>query len=87
MLKSKFFYLNLIAVVLLGVQYAANNTMIPRSWLPYEGLLVVVLNGIAGILQGQQVTKLKARNIEVGTRNAILTEQAEEYRRQLKKPQ
>ena len=57
-LKSKFFYLNLIALLVLALQYIIQNNMF-RQYLAYEGLAVVLLNALAGMIQGQQVTKLK----------------------------
>ena len=57
-IKSKFFYLNLIALLVLALQYIIQNNMF-RQYLAYEGLAVVLLNALAGMIQGQQVTKLK----------------------------
>jgi hypothetical protein len=58
-LKSKFFWLNVIAIALLVLQYAANNSMVPASWVKYESLAVVVLNAIAGMIQANAIRKLK----------------------------
>ena len=56
--SSKFFWLNLIAIVILVIQYFINNQILV-SYVAYEGLAIVVLNAIAGILQTQQVKNLK----------------------------
>ena len=60
-MKSKFFYLNLIAILLLVIQYSINNNLAPAKFVPYETLAVIVLNAIAGMIQSQQVAKLKVR--------------------------
>ena len=56
--SSKFFWLNLIAIVILVIQYFINNQILV-SYVAYEGLAIVVLNALAGILQTQQVKNLK----------------------------
>jgi hypothetical protein len=45
MLKSKFFYLNLIAILVLVVQYFINNQILTQ-YAVYEGLIIVVLNDL-----------------------------------------
>jgi hypothetical protein len=55
---SKWFYLNLIAVVTLIVTYFINNQMFPNL-LGWFGLVIVILNAIAGMIQSQQLYKLK----------------------------
>jgi membrane protein YdbS with pleckstrin-like domain len=64
MLKSKFFWLNLIALAILIVQYFVTNQMFTQ-WLAWEGLAIVVLNAIAGMIQTQQVVELKAQNAKL----------------------
>jgi hypothetical protein len=59
-LKSKFFWLNLIAILVLVIQYFITNEMFP-AWAAYLSLAVVVLNAVAGMLQGNQVAKLKIK--------------------------
>jgi hypothetical protein len=58
--KSKFFYLNLIAVAVLVIQYVITNQLFP-AWAGYFSLAVVILNAIAGMIQGQQIANLKAK--------------------------
>ncbi|MGA2669805.1 MAG: hypothetical protein ABSF21_00050 [Dehalococcoidia bacterium] len=65
-LKAKFFYLNLIALVILAVQYFISNQMFTQ-YLAWEGLIVVLLNAIAGMIQGNQVAKLK-KNLVQGSK-------------------
>ncbi len=60
-LKSKFFWLNVIAILLAIIQYFTDNKMF-TSWAPWEGLAVVILNMIAGMIQGNTVKKLKKEN-------------------------
>jgi len=65
LLKSKFFWLNIIALVILTVQYTMKFSMLPDSWLPLEGLVLVLLNAIAGMLQSQQLSKAKAEIVQL----------------------
>ncbi len=58
-MKSKFFWLNVIVIIILVLQYTINNQLAPASWVPYETMFVVVLNAIAGMIISQQVTALK----------------------------
>lgn len=60
MLKSKWFWLNVIAIVLAVIQYFIDNQMFV-DWLPLEGLVIVILNMVAGMIQSQQVAQLKAK--------------------------
>ncbi len=60
MFKSKFFWLNVIALLILVIQYFINNNAFPE-YVGWEGLALVVLNAIAGMIQSQQVAKLKAQ--------------------------
>jgi hypothetical protein len=56
--KSKFFWLNLIALVLLVINYFIENGMFP-NFLTWWGLAVVILNAIAGMIQNTQLMKAK----------------------------
>jgi len=56
--KSKWFWLNVIAVVLAVIQYFISNEMFVNL-LPWFGLVVVILNMIVGMLQSVQLQKLK----------------------------
>lgn len=58
LLKSKFFWLNIIAIVVLIIQYFIDNEML-AEYVKWEALAVVVLNAIAGMIQSQQTTTLK----------------------------
>ena len=58
--KSKAIWLNLIAIILLVLQYSISN--FSKGWVVYEGLAVIVLNAIAGMIQNSTVTKLKKEN-------------------------
>lgn len=58
--KSKAFWLNVFAIILLVLQYSISN--FSKDWVVYEGLAVVVLNAIAGMIQSNTVTKLKKEN-------------------------
>jgi len=58
--KSKAFWLNVFAIILLVLQYSISN--FSKDWVVYEGLAVVVLNAIAGMIQSSTVTKLKKEN-------------------------
>lgn len=60
-LKSKIFWLNLIALVILVLQYAIDNNLVPAEWVPIEALIVVVLNAIANMITSNQVTGLRAK--------------------------
>ncbi len=60
MLKSRFFWLNLISLVVLIVTYFLQNNMFSQYVL-WEGLIIAVLNAIAGMLKDQEVTKLKSQ--------------------------
>ena len=60
MLKSKFFWLNLIAIAVLIIQQLINNNLLPQYGV-YEGIAIAVLNAVAGMIQGQQVTMMKAK--------------------------
>ena len=58
-LRSKFFWLNLIAVLVLIIQQIIDNNLLPQYGV-YEAIAISVLNAIAGMIQGQQVAGLKA---------------------------
>jgi len=58
-LKSKFFWLNVIAIVIATIQYFIDNQMFVE-WIKWEALIVVILNMIAGMIQATTVSKLKA---------------------------
>jgi len=55
---TKWFWLNMIAVIVAVIQYFINNDMF-TAWLPWEGLALVILNMIAGMIQSGQVARLK----------------------------
>jgi len=57
--KSKFFWLNLIAIVLAAIQYFVNQEMFV-DLAPWFGLAVIILNMGAGMIQGNSLTKTKA---------------------------
>ena len=59
-LKSKALRLNVIAIVVMVIQYLINNQVYP-AYLGLEGLAVIVLDAIANILQSQTVKTLKAK--------------------------
>jgi hypothetical protein len=59
-LTSAWFWLNLIAIALAVLQYFLDNQMF-TDWIKWEGLGIVVLNMLAGMIQGQTVTKLKSQ--------------------------
>jgi len=52
--------------VILAVQYFISNQMFTQ-YLAWEGLIVVLLNAIAGMIQGNQVAKLK-KNLVQGSK-------------------
>jgi hypothetical protein len=58
--KSGALWLNVIAIILIVLQYTIAN--FNPAWVVYEGLAVVVLNAIAGMIQSNTVTKLKKEN-------------------------
>lgn len=58
--KSKWFWLNLIAIIMLIIQFVIDNQMIAK-YAQWEALAIVVLNAISGMIQANQVVKLKAR--------------------------
>ena len=64
-MKSKFFWLNVIAIIILIVQYFIQNQTFPQ-WVAFEGLAIVVLNAIAGMIQGQQIATMKAKAAKLG---------------------
>ena len=57
--KSKFFWLNLIAIALAIIQYFVNNEMFV-DLIPWFGLAVVILNMVAGMIQGNALMKTKS---------------------------
>jgi hypothetical protein len=59
--QQKALWLNVIAVIVLILQYLLNLPTNPATWVVWEGLAVIVLNAIAGMIQGQQVYTLKAK--------------------------
>ena len=61
--KSKWLLLNIIAVALAIIGYFFSNNMF-TSALPWFGLAVVILNMIAGMIQGNTVSGLKKTVIE-----------------------
>ena len=66
--KSGALWLNLIAILLLVLQYTMTN--FNQAWVVYEGLAVVVLNAIAGMIQSQTLIKTKAKLAEAVKRLA-----------------
>lgn len=60
MFKSKFLWLNLIALVVLVITYLIDNDLFPQ-FTTWFGLALVVLNAIAGMLQTQTISKLKSK--------------------------
>ncbi|MDD5510617.1 MAG: hypothetical protein PHI12_07405 [Dehalococcoidales bacterium] len=63
-LKTKWFWLNLIAIIILVIQYFVSNEMFPQ-YVAWEGLVLVVLNAIAGMIQSGQNTALKKQNAKL----------------------
>jgi uncharacterized membrane protein YjfL (UPF0719 family) len=59
-LKSKFFWLNLIAIIIMIIQYLIDNNSLP-DYAKWEVLGIVILNAIAGMIQSAEVAKLKAK--------------------------
>ena len=57
-LKSKFFWLNLIAILALIIQQLINNNLLPQYGV-YEGIAIAVLNAIAGMIQGNNLMQTK----------------------------
>ena len=77
-LTSKFFWLNLIGVLIQIGQYIMGQNL----WPEYSNLLTVILtclqivsNAIAGTVQSQQVAKLKAVNTALKEYNTSLHKQ------------
>ena len=66
-LKSKAFWLNIIAITLAVIGYFADKGMFP-NWAPWFGLLVVVLNMVSGMIQSNTVTKLRKENTQYKNR-------------------
>lgn len=56
--QSKWFYLNLIAIAILVLQYFVANSMFESMaiWWP---LIISILNAIAGMIQSGQTASLK----------------------------
>jgi len=61
-LKSKALWLNVIAIIIMVIQYLENWPKNPADWVIWEGLAVVVLNAIAGMVQSQTNATLKLEN-------------------------
>ena len=59
MWKNKFFWLNLIAIVLAAIQYFVDKGMF-ENLIPWFGLAVIILNMVAGMIQGNSLMKTKA---------------------------
>lgn len=55
-------------VALLAWQYIISHNMIPASWGNYGGLLIVIVNAIINMLQGQNVAALKTKVSELTAR-------------------
>lgn len=60
-LKSKWFWLDLIALIVAAVQYLGQWPGNTAVWLFWEGLVLVILNMIAGMIQSAQVATLRAK--------------------------
>jgi len=69
-LKSAWFWLDVIAVALAILQYFIANKMFTQ-WIAWEGLGVVVLNMIAGMIQGNTVTSLKKENMTLKKQSGL----------------
>ena len=59
MWKNKFFWLNIIAIVLAAIQYFVDKGMF-ENLIPWFGLAVIILNMVAGMIQGNSLMKTKA---------------------------
>jgi hypothetical protein len=60
-LKSRFFWLNLIAILILVITFAVDNSLFTGMWVSIAGLIIVVLNAIVGMIKSQEVKALKAK--------------------------
>ncbi len=63
-LKSKFFWLNLIAILIEVAQYCITSSLFPEYTVLITtiiGFLTVISNAIAGMVQSSQVTQLKSQ--------------------------
>jgi len=65
--KSKALWLNVIAIVVMILQYLLNLPTNPATWVAWEGLGVVVLNAISGMIQSGNFNNAKAQLKACGT--------------------
>ena len=59
--SSKALWLNVIAIVVMVLQYLLNLPTNPASWVVWEGLAVIVLNAITNMIQSGNLYALKKK--------------------------
>jgi hypothetical protein len=57
--KSKILWGDVIAILIMVLQYLLNLPSNPASWVAWEGMAVVILNAIAGMIQSQTLFTIK----------------------------
>ena len=78
-LKSKMLWLNIIVIAIAAIEYLVTNNVGPAVW---EGLALVILNGIAAAFNAQQQTTLKQKMVELNKRNAAYVAQIDMMNKQ-----
>jgi hypothetical protein len=71
-LKSKFFWLNIVGIAIVTVEYLVNNNTLPQ-YAAIEGLIWAVLNAILAAIQSKTVTGLKVKLSDANFRISRLT--------------
>ena len=57
-LKSKALWVNVVAVIIVAIEYIINNNVLP-IYVVWEGLALAIFNAIAAALATEKLTKLK----------------------------
>ena len=70
-LSSPILYIDIIAILVPAIQYIIDNNLLP-AYLPWEGLVIIVLNLIAVQLKNITIQVLKAKVAELTNKIASL---------------
>jgi hypothetical protein len=57
-LKSKVFWVNIVAIIIVAIQYLINNNILP-DYVVWEGLALAIFDAIAAALSSQKLDTLK----------------------------
>lgn len=70
-IKSKFFWLNLLAIIALIIEYFIDNNLF-TNYIAWEGLALVVINAISGMISSSENKAVKSENIALKAQVAAL---------------